>query len=203
MLKNDDLYKMRISAHYRGATTCDHCGTSIKNIVEVRGNGKTGNIGQQCAEKLGFDKYQIRQKLTHDQMKQRKAERKEREDAKDAKLERERVAIDDELSKRMASPVGEIVLQLEKVTFNCDQYLCRDDYGRELFLENDFRYSLAKQLRIRPLSARQADFVSKFIAGGQSQRRNKANSDEWDRIWEVCVSDDYNGITYNFLNSIK
>jgi len=203
MLTTDDLKNMRISAHYRGSSLCDHCYTPIKNIVEVCGGGKRGNIGEKCAEKAGFDKYQLRQKLTHDEYEKRKAERAKREAEEDAaRLERDRI-IDEELEKRMSSPVGDIVLELEKIVFNSDQYLCADDRGREIFLENDFTYSLAKQLRLAPLSPRQADFVSKFCAGGESQRRNKSNAEEWDRIWEVCVSDDYHGITYKFLNSIK
>ena len=203
-LTHDDVVNMRIAGHIRdetGMTMCDHCYTGIKNIVLVSGGGKSGQIGSTCAEILGFDKYQLRKKLTHDEMEKRKKATEDYRKKAKAEFDREQSLIDAQLERRMESPVGDIVRRLESITVNSDAY--REARDKEMFLENDFMYSLAIQLRRRPLSNKQAEWVSKFVAGGQTQRRNKGNAEEYDRIWDVCISDEFFGISYSFLNSIK
>ena len=77
---NPTAYNLAMQAAPRGAGSCSHCGRGIVHHVIIRDeNSVVRCIGTDCAAKVGFDADQVRDRLTDEQI----AERKRRLEATD------------------------------------------------------------------------------------------------------------------------
>jgi uncharacterized protein (DUF3820 family) len=77
---NPTSYSLALAAAPANAGYCSHCGRGIMHHVIIRDeNGVVRNIGMDCAGKVGFDADQVRDRLTDEQI----AERKRRLEATD------------------------------------------------------------------------------------------------------------------------
>jgi hypothetical protein len=163
---NPTAYNNAMKDIPNGAGVCSYCGRSIMHHVVIKDeNDVTRFIGTECANKIGCDSEQIRNRLTDEEKEARKARwEKKMEEQEKKRLEQEESLRLLKIQRR--EMVGDIIDML----YN---------------LGGDFYTSLAEQLSVKPLSDRQAHFVAK--ATSSTGRRNKKNANAWDEIIERCV----------------
>jgi len=69
---NPVAYCAAVASAPAGAGTCSHCGTGILHHVVIEdANGDRRFIGSDCATKVGFDRRQLSDRLTHAQLEER------------------------------------------------------------------------------------------------------------------------------------
>jgi hypothetical protein len=162
---NPTAYNLALQGAPAGAGSCSHCGTGILHHVVIRdGAGVVRFIGQDCAQRIGLDREQIRYRLTDEQK---------------AKRDQDRAAAQDERSRRLQAERD------ERAAYMARRRELVGDICRMLLEQgSDFHRSLAEQLAEGPLSPRQAFFVAK--ATSATGRRNKRNAEAWDEVEARC-----------------
>lgn len=162
---NPTAYNNALRDAPKGAGSCAHCGRGILHNVIVRDQaGNTLCIGTDCAQKVGLDPEALRNRMTTEQLAERRARwEHERDQARQKYLQRE-------------------------AAIEARKALRRERYGDLLTIlrgmQTEFHSSLAEQLESNHLSYNQACYVAK--ATSATGRRNKRNADAWDAVVELC-----------------
>lgn len=167
---NPSAYAMAMREAPPNSGSCSHCGTGIRHHVVIE--DETGNrrfIGLDCAQKIGAgsDPRQIAYRMTDEQFNEWQSRRQ---------------AIQDERAARIAENERELQ-RMQDIRWQ----LIGDIVSLLRSLGGEFYNSLADQLRVRPLSDRQAHCVAK--ATSETGRRNKKNADSWDDLIWRCTAD--------------
>jgi len=133
-----------------GAGSCAHCGMAITHHVLVLDKGVKKCIGTTCAEKVGCDPEQIRNRLTSEQVAEREAKR-------DA-----RIAENNAIAAKFKAEED-----ARRVEF-ADIIKILEEQGTE------FHSSLARQLAQGNLSERQSNWVVKAVIGRRTKKTDDA-----------------------------
>lgn len=165
---NPSAYSAAMREVPAGAGSCQHCGTGIMHHIVIRIGAKRYFIGRDCANRVGSPMVRrcVRERMTAEQIEERTrvaAESQAAYRAERERLESERAAA---LQIRFES-LRDIIEPLEAK-------------GTE------FHSSLASQLRSGSLSPRQAEYA---VKGVLNCRYSKRVAEQWDAIYERCVSD--------------
>jgi hypothetical protein len=153
------LASLSIIGFTTGQSLCAHCGTGIKNLVLVRdADGVTHHIGTDCAQRVGLDARQVKDRITDATRadNERKALERAEKDAERMQVYR------DKLEKRRAD-VAHISDALRAIG-------------------GEFYTSLADRVECGSLSGRQSWYVAEVVTG----RRTKKNADQFDAIRWTC-----------------
>jgi hypothetical protein len=154
-----NLAKLSIIGFTTGQSLCAHCGTGIKNLVLVRDlDGATHHIGTDCAQRVGLDARQIKDRITDAQRAENELKAAERaaKDAERGQIYRAK------LDKRRAE-VAHISEALRAIG-------------------GDFYTSLAERVECGALSGKQSWYAAEAVAG----RRTKKNAEQFDAIRWTC-----------------
>ena len=79
-LSNHGTAPYRVIGYHisKGMTSCDHCGTGIKNVFKIcSSEGHEFKVGSSCVEKTDFVLFKEAKKLRSDYLNQLRRERKE------------------------------------------------------------------------------------------------------------------------------
>jgi hypothetical protein len=167
--RNPSAYNAAMREAPKGAGSCQHCGTGILHHVIIRlSDGSRSFIGRDCANRVGSPMVRrcVREQMTAEQIADREAKAIASNEAWKAEQARIEAARAIELQSRFEL-LRDIIEPLEAK-------------GTE------FHSSLAAQLRTGSLSPRQAEYAVKGILG----RYSKRVAEQWDSIYERCVSDE-------------